>query len=306
MRSVWAKGHDGGVTGVGFKGVDGLRLAADRFAPEGGAEPSGEGPPVVFLHGGGQTRHSWGGTARQVASRDLTAYTLDARGHGDSDWAPDGDYRLSSFAGDVEAVVAQIGAQPVLVGASLGGLTSILLTGELSPGVARAVVLVDIVPDMEPAGAERIRAFMAERANEGFASLEEAADLVAGYNTHRTRPADPSGLAKNLRERDGRWYWHWDPRFMDPASDKAPSEIMDVDRLHAAVGRMAADVPVLLVRGRMSDLVSEEKAATFLNRFPAIEFVDVSGAGHMVAGDRNDAFTDAVLAFLDRHQLAPG
>ena len=293
------------MTEVAFKGVDGLRLAGDRFAPEGGAE-SGEGPPVVFLHGGGQTRHSWGGTARQVAGRGLTAYTLDARGHGDSDWAPDGDYRLSSFAGDVEAVVAQIGAQPVLVGASLGGLTSILLTGELSPGVARAVVLVDIVPDMEPAGAERIRAFMAERANEGFASLEDAADLVAGDNTHRERPPDPSGLAKNLRERDGRWYWHWDPRFMDPSHGKAPSEIMDVDRLHAAVGRMAADVPVLLVRGRMSDLVSEEKAEDFLGRFPAVEFVDVSGAGHMVAGDRNDAFTDAVLAFLDRHQLAPG
>ena len=189
--------------------------------------------------------------------------------------------------------------RPVLVGASLGGLTAMLLTGELVPGAARAVVLVDIVPDMEPAGAERIRAFMAERANEGFASLEEAADLVAGYNTHRTRPADPSGLARTC-ERDGRWYWHWDPRFMDPASDKAPSEIMDVDRLHAAVGRMVADVPVLLVRGRMSDLVSEDKATEFLARFPAIEFVDVSGAGHMVAGDRNDAFTEAVLAFLDR------
>ena len=75
---------------------------------------------------------------------------------------------------------------------------------------------------------------------------------------------------------------------------------MDVDRLHAAVGRMVADVPVLLVRGRMSDLVSEDKATEFLARFPAIEFVDVSGAGHMVAGDRNDAFTEAVLAFLDR------
>jgi len=284
------------VTEVGFKGVDGLRLAGDRFVPDGAAG----GVPVVFLHGGGQTRHSWGGTARQVAARGMTAYTLDARGHGDSDWAPGGDYRLTLFAGDVEAVIGEFGERPVLVGASLGGLTSILLTGELAPGVARAVVLVDIVPDMEPAGAERIRAFMAERANEGFASLEEAADLVAGYNTHRSRPADPSGLAKNLRERDGRWYWHWDPRFMDPSEGRAPSEIMDVDRLHAAVGRMVADVPVLLVRGRMSDLVSEDKATEFLARFPAIEFVDVSGAGHMVAGDRNDAFTEAVLAFLDR------
>ena len=93
---------------------------------------------------------------------------------------------------------------------------------------------------------------------------------------------------------------------MQAVEGKASSEIMDVDRLHAAVERMASDVPVLLVRGRMSDLVSEEKADDFLTRFPSVEFVDVSGAGHMVAGDRNDAFTDAVLAFLDRHQLAPG
>ena len=98
--TVRRRGHDGGVTEVGFKGVDGLRLAGDRFAPEGRAEPSEEGPSVVFLHGGGQTRHSWGGTARQVAARGLTAYTLDARGHGDSDWAPDGDYRLVRFAGE--------------------------------------------------------------------------------------------------------------------------------------------------------------------------------------------------------------
>lgn len=287
-------GNDAEANQVEFKGHDGIGLIGDRFG-------DGADRCVVFLHGGGQTRNSWGGTAALVAERDATAVTVDLRGHGDSDWAPSGDYRLSSFAFDLQAVIEQLGQRPVLVGASLGGLTSILLTGELAPGSARAVVLVDIVPDMEPAGAERIRAFMAERANEGFASLEEAADLVAGYNTHRSRPTDPSGLAKNLRERDGRWYWHWDPRFMDPMEGRGPSEIMDVDRLHDAVARMVADIPVLLVRGRMSDLVSEDKATAFLARFPSIEFVDVSGAGHMVAGDRNDAFTDAVLAFLDHH-----
>ena len=288
-----------GMTTVELDGCQGLRLVGERFGGDGD-------PGVVFLHGGGQTRHSWGRTAALVAERGTVTLTLDARGHGDSNWSPDGDYRLSSFALDLRAVFAGFDERPVLVGASLGGLTAMLLTGELAPGSARAVVLVDIVPDMEPAGAERIRAFMAERANEGFASLEEAADLVAGYNTHRARPSAPSGLAKNLRERGGRWYWHWDPRFMDPSEGRGPSEIMDVDRLHAAVERMVADVPVLLVRGRMSDLVSEEKATEFLARFPAVVFVDVSGAGHMVAGDRNDAFTDAVLDFLDRHDLTVG
>jgi len=174
-----------------------------------------------------------------------------------------------------------------------------LMSGELAPGSVRGVVLVDIVPDMEEVGAERIRAFMVERAYEGFGSLEEVADMVAAYNPHRARTADVDGLRKNLRERDGRFYWHWDPRFMDPDAGMMPVEIRDTDRLHAAVERMVADGPVMLVRGRVSDLVSEEKAAAFVARFPTVEFVDVSGAGHMVAGDRNDAFTAAVIDFIE-------
>ncbi|MDR3648539.1 MAG: alpha/beta hydrolase, partial [Acidimicrobiales bacterium] len=153
------------------------------------------------------------------------------------------------------------------------------------------------------AGAQRIGAFMVDRAAAGFSSLEEVADAVAAYNPHRPRPADLAGLRKNLRERDGRFYWHWDPRFMFAEGGSGPAEILDVDRLHAAAERMVADVPVMLVRGRVSDLVSAEKAGQFCARFPAVEFVDVSGAGHMVAGDRNDAFTLAVLDFLERHSV---
>lgn len=277
---------------VHFEGRDGLAIAGDRRGRP-------EEPPVVFLHGGGQTRHSWHGTATAVAADGWQAITIDARGHGESAWSERGDYRLSSFAEDVRLVIDRLGERPVLVGASLGGLTAILLTGELHPGVARGVVLVDIIPDMEVAGAERIQRFMAEHAADGFASLEEVADAVAAYNPHRPRPRDLEGLRKNVRERDGRFYWHWDPRFIGGTADFPPSEVADAPRLHAAVARMVADVPVMLVRGRASDLVSEEKAAEFCRRYPAVEFVDVTGAGHMVAGDRNDAFTAAVVRFLD-------
>jgi peroxiredoxin len=171
------------------------------------------------------------------------------------------------------------------------------------------VVLVDIVPDMEPEGAGRIHAFMTERAEHGFASLEEVADAIAAYNPRRERPTDLDGLRKNLRRRGERWYWHWDPAFIAGTTRQPPSEILDVDRMHAAVQRILDDgTPLLLVRGRMSDLVSTEKAEEFVARFPAVEFTDVSGAGHMVAGDRNDAFTRAVLDFLERHheRLGPG
>ncbi len=284
-------------TVVHFGGESGLRIVGDRFG-----DP--RDPPIVLLHGGGQTRHSWGGTAARVADRGWQAVTLDSRGHGETDWSPNGDYRLVTFAEDLRLVLAQLHDQvderPVLVGASLGGLTSMLLTGEIAPGVARGVVLVDIVPDMEQAGAERIKTFMVERAYDGFSSLEEVAAVVSGYNPHRAPSTDLSGLRKNVRERDGRFYWHWDPKFMDPDEGMMPSEISDIPRLHAAVARMVADVPVMLVRGRVSDLVSEAKAAEFIDRFPAVEFVDVSGAGHMVAGDRNDAFSNAVIDFIER------
>jgi pimeloyl-ACP methyl ester carboxylesterase len=253
----------------------------------------------VFLHGGGQTRHSWDSAANRLSDRGWQTLTLDARGHGDSDWSA--DYRLGSFAEDVRQVVSRFDQAPTLVGASLGGLTAILLTGELAHGVARGVVLVDIVPDMEAAGAQRIQAFMSDRATAGFESLEEAADAVAAYNPHRTRPTDLSGLRKNLRERNGRFYWHWDPNFISPRPGEGPEEIMDVARLHKATRRMADDVPVLLVRGRSSDLVSADKAAEFCERFPTIEFIDVTGAGHMVAGDKNDSFTASVVSFLERH-----
>lgn len=279
---------------LGFDGVGDVRIAADRRG-----DP--DAPAIVFLHGGGQTRHSWGGAAAAVAERGWQAITVDLRGHGESDWSATGDYRVVSFAGDVGEVLRQLPPDPVLVGASLGGFAAMLLAGEMEPGIARAVVLVDIVPDMEQAGANRIQEFMVDRMSDGFGSLEEVADAVAAYNPHRPRPADLDGLRKNLRRDGDRWYWHWDPAFMSTASSQAPAEVNDVERLHTAVGRIVdGGVPMLLVRGRVSDLVSEDKARAFLERFPSVEFTDVSGAGHMVAGDRNDVFTDAVVEFLGR------
>ena len=276
-------------------GVGGVRIVADRLG-----DPLA--PAVVFLHGGGQTRRSWGRAAAAVAKRGWQAVTVDLRGHGESDWSDDGDYRVISFAGDVLEVMRHLPPRPVVVGASLGGFTTMLLAGELSPGTVRAVVLVDIVPNMNPSGATRIHSFMNDRMNSGFGSLDEVADAIQEYNPHRQRPTDLDGLRTNLRHRDGRWYWHWDPKFIDGTSAQPPIEVTEVDRLYAAVGAILGDdVPMLLVRGQVSDLVTKERADEFLARFPAIEFVDVGGAGHMVAGDRNDIFAGAVVDFLARH-----
>jgi pimeloyl-ACP methyl ester carboxylesterase len=274
---------------------DGIRIVSDRLG-----DPAARA--VVFLHGGGQTRRSWARAAAAVAGRGWQAVTVDFRGHGESDWSGEGDYRVLTFAEDVREVLTQLPPNPVLVGASLGGFTSMLLAGELSRGIASAVVLVDIVPSMNPSGAARIHDFMADRMVEGFSSLDEVADMIAEYNPHRPRPSDLNGLRANLRQRGARWYWHWDPQFIDGTAANPPIEVTDPDRMHRAIESILADdVPVLLVRGQVSDLVSEDRAEEFLARFPQVEFVDVHGAGHMVAGDRNDLFADAVVDFLNRH-----
>lgn len=279
---------------IEFKGHEGIGLVGDVRGPD-------DAPTVVLLHGGGQTRHSWGGTAATLAGLGYRAVTVDARGHGESDWAASGDYSLGALARDVAELLEMLGADdgvaPVhLVGASLGGLTSILLLGEIAPRVAASLVLVDVVPAFEKAGGERIRDFMAANMHHGFGSLEEVAAAIAEYNPHRPPPRDLQGLKKNLREREGRWYWHWDPVFVGGGGEASLNEIHDHDRMMTAA--RAIDVPMLLVRGRMSDLVTEDTARRFLADVPQCRYVDVTGAGHMVAGDRNDAFTTAVTDFL--------
>jgi peroxiredoxin len=280
---------------VTFVGHQGVTIVGDRRG-----DP--EAPTVLLLHGGGQTRHSWGGTAAALAQGGWCAITLDARGHGESDWHDAGDYSLTAFALDVAEFARTLSSKPFIVGASLGGCAAMLLEGEVAPGTTRAIVLVDVVPLLNEEGTDRIQRFMHERLIDGFATLEEARDAIAAYNPFRPPRSDLEGLKKNLRlGDDGRWRWHWDPRFTSAGpGGSGPSEITDQDRMRIACQNLR--VPVMLVRGRMSDVVTVEGVESFRSDVPDAEFVDVSSAGHMVAGDRNDAFTDAVVDFLQRHR----
>ncbi len=270
---------------VSFQVTPQLRLVGEAWG-----EPGSQ--PVLFLHGGGQTRYSWKGTAQTLAAQGWYAVAIDHRGHGESDWAPDADYSLDAFVRDLQFITSSFHTPPVVVGASLGGLTALLASGESGlelPGL----VLVDIAPRIEKEGAHRIASFMNSRPD-GFESLEEAAEVIASFTPERKRKSDHTTLAKNLRQgEDGRFRWHWDPRFL---SATGPVQLRDRERLFAAARNL--EMPTLLVRGRQSDIVSEEGAAEFLKLLPRGEFVDVSDAGHMVAGDRNDIFTNAVATFL--------
>jgi pimeloyl-ACP methyl ester carboxylesterase len=276
-----------------LQGASGNRLVAHAL---------GAGRPVLLMHGGGQTRHAWSGAQSSLAERGFRAVALDLRGHGESAWPADGAYAFADYAADAVAVAEALSAaaptRPVAVGASLGGLAALLALGR-RPDAFSALVLVDITPRMDPGGVSHIQGFMRARAGEGFATVEEAADAVAAYLPHRPRPKSLDGLRRNLRQDpDGRWRWHWDPRFLD-----GPRPIgTDHEGTYAAAVEAAKTlaVPTLLVRGRSSELVTEAAVAEFRALAPHAEYADIAGARHMVAGDRNDAFNDAVTGFLAR------
>lgn len=277
-----------------FEGAEGNSLIADRYGRD--------GSPVLLLHGGGQTRHSWDAAAERIAALGHVVYSMDLRGHGESSWVPSRNYALDDFGADLVAVSGQIAvlhrAKPVVVGASLGGMAGMLAEGKLHPGSMAALVLVDITPRMDLGGVEKILGFMGDKVEQGFASVDEAADAIAKYLPNRARPKDQSGLSKNLRlHEDGRYRWHWDPAFLRHRG------YHDADhRAEGMQGMLVAasnlSVPVLLVRGRNSELVSMDHVSEFMDLVPHAKFTDIRDAGHMIAGDRNDVFAQAVEEFL--------
>lgn len=272
-----------------------------RFTVSGGLTLAGEvggeagSRCVVLMHGGGQTRFSWMNAGKALVAAGYRVVNFDARGHGESEWAGPGGYSLAHHAADLRDIVAAMEGPVALVGASLGGATALRAMAEgLQPA---AVVLVDIVPNPDPRGVARIRAFMQAKPD-GFDSLEEVADAIAAYNPHRRRPSDLDGLKRNLRQQsDGRYRWHWDPAFLGREVDVELIELAET--IEGA--RRAGDTPVLLIRGLSSDVVSDTGATILKNVLPRLETFDVAGAGHMVAGDRNDAFNDGMLHFLAQH-----
>lgn len=278
---------------VKFRGSEGNTLVADAY----GAPTN---PAVLFMHGGGQTRFSWGQAAQRFAERGYYAVTLDLRGHGQSQWSLTGSYDTQHFVDDFYEVIAQLPDTPqlpIIVGASLGGVTALLGIGNASEACASHLVLVDVVPKMNEEGKARITGFMRDNVN-GFESHEDAADAIAKYLPHRPRPKDSSGLKKNLRKGDdGRYYWHWDPQFM--SEDKDINEESTRVRMEDAARKIS--IPVLLVKGTLSEIVDDEGLEHLRELIPQVDVVDVNEAAHMVAGDNNDDFGSVVLDFLNKN-----
>src|SRR5690242_20417938 len=275
-----------------FYAPDGLPLAVETRHPAGS-------PTLLFAHGFGQTRGAWNGAADALAARGCRCVSFDSRGHGESGRLADGDYHMDQFAGDLYALAQAQPEPPVLVGASMGGLLGLVLAGEARPAPFRALVLVDITPRWETAGVERILAFM-QAHPDGFTDYAGAAEQVAAYLPQRRGRKSEEQLRPLLREgADGRLRWHWDPALLAGVVNESERY---QPRLLAAAARV--DVPVLLLSGERSDVVSRDTVAEFLRLVPHAHHVQVPGATHMLAGDANDAFTREIVAFIQ--DVSPG
>jgi non-heme chloroperoxidase len=246
------------------------------------------------MHGGGQTRHAWKGAGETLGAAGYRAVAFDARGHGDSDWAAPDCYGSDYMVEDLRCVIAAMGGgKPILVGASMGGGVSLLAIGEDKVDAA-ALVMVDMAPQIEAEGRRKIQEFMNQNPD-GFDTLEDVAAAISNYQPHRKRPRNLDGLAKNVRlGSDGKYHWHWDPARRANWRDDTGYR----DRLSRCADRLA--LPTLLVRGGLSNVLSEAGAQSFLAQCPQAEYVNVENAAHMVAGDRNDIFAGSVIEFLSR------
>ena len=270
-----------------FKVNSGLNIEATALG-----KPSD--PLVVLLHGGGQTRHAWGGTAEKLSEEGFYAVAIDLRGHGDSDWSEEGDYTIESHKDDLLSIIESVGKPASLIGASLGGMISLSAAGDdIFKELCTSLIMVDIGIYPNEEGSNQILSFM-DSGSKGFSSLEEASDAISSFLPHREKPTDLSGLNKNLRlKSDGRYYWHWDPRFIQSRSDNR-NEYRQRQKDYAE----SVQVPTLLIRGALSNVVTQEEVDDFLKTITHAEFIEIDKAAHMIAGDRNDIFANAAIDFL--------
>ena len=277
---------------IHFPTEEGITLVADAFG-----NPNND--PVFLLHGGGQTRNSWKKTGEKLADKGWYVIAPDTRGHGDSGWSKEGNYTFDFLVKDLINMVRTLEKTPVLIGASMGGISSLAALHHV-PNLAKGLILVDVSPRIEKKGTDRIFAFMGAKP-EGYRSLEEVYEAVKAYLPHRKNIGSLEGLKKNLRQLpNGNYGWHWDPKILQVWQHRSNKFAQRETEDFLTNALVNLKIPTLLIRGGISDVVSKEIVEELREIAPTMEFVDVAEAGHMVAGDSNHVFTDALLNFLQK------
>lgn len=267
-----------------LRGADGNAIVADAFGEQGQV-------PMLFLHGGGQSRSAWRGAARALANDGYYAVSLDLRGHGDSDWAPDGNYAFDRHVADLDTIVSGLGRPAILVGASLGGHIALIAAARM-PHRVRALALADVTPWIDEDDADELRGAM-RRSAEGFDTVEDAAAAVDALRGVASRGSAERLRAHMRQGNDGRLYWRWDPRFIRDEFVRHGGE----GGLFAA-SAAALRVPALLMHAEFSTVVTAGQVRRFHEVVPDLRYERIAGVGHMVSGDDNDAYLPALRRFL--------
>jgi esterase len=248
-------------------------------------------PPLLCLHGITQTAHSWDEVAADL-SRDYRVLSFDQRGHGDSEWAPDGDYTRQTQAADLDAITDTLGlSRFILAGMSMGGINSITFAAR-HPEKAQALIIVDVSPEIQTRGVEHIRNFI--QAPDELDSFEEFVERAHQFNPRRSLENIRSRLSHNLKQLpSGKWTWKYDKALRSPQRGFQASALLNLwDDVRAI------RCPTLIIKGGESDILSEESAAKMRAAIPDSRVAVVPGAGHSVMGDNPAAFVAAVREFL--------
>jgi pimeloyl-ACP methyl ester carboxylesterase len=251
-------------------------------------------PPVVLLHGGNQSAHSWDLVSLHLADR-YHVYALDQRGHGDTEWSRELDYSVAAMVDDVFAFLAdQRIEQPIVFGHSMGGWNT-LHAAQDRPGFARALVLVDVGPELSPIGTDVVRDFVVH--NIEFDDVEVFLDNVVRYDPFRSRDHIARTVKYNLLVRaDGKYVSKADHRRSSgTTADRPSSRSTDPISLEEV---KSIDMPVLLVRGAKSQILLADAAERFVDALPNGQLVTVADVGHNVHGGNTSGFLDAVTPFL--------
>ena len=251
----------------------------------------GNGHPLLFLHGGGLNAHTWDVVALMLHKR-FRCIALDQRGHGDSEWSAARDYGVDTQVGDVEGFVELLRLEnPLLVGQSMGGLNAIGYAIRHSERI-KGLVVVDVGPEINPSGAERIREFSS---TPELDSPEAFLERATKFNPLRDPEVLRRSLFYNLRQLpSGKWTLKHDQRRSTEDNARANAQ-----REHLAGQIEKISSPTLIIRGARSDILSDEAAQKFAGSLPQGRWVRVEGAGHNVQGDNPRGLLEAVDPFLD-------
>jgi len=251
----------------------------------------GGGPSILFLHGGGLNAHTWDVVCVMLRDR-YHCIALDQRGHGDSEWSPVADYAVETQLTDIEGFIKQLQfVNPVLVGQSMGGLNSIAYAIGHSQEM-RGLVVVDVGPEINPAGTQRIREF----ANTPELDSPEAfLERAVKFNPLRNPAVLKRSLYYNLRKTPvGKWALKHDQR--RSPEDYARIATAQRERLAQQIPQISC--PTLIARGALSDVLTDDAADKFARSLSRGRWVRVENAGHNLQGDNPAGLLDALLPFL--------